>query len=72
MVALGQPIFGYEIPPRHSSQVASAARVCDCANRIETGPPRVRTAVMYVDLGCWIVSGSIHPKEDPTSWRISS
>ena len=28
--------------------------------------------VIYVDLGYWANSGSIHPKEDPVSWGINS
>ena len=36
-----------------------------CEDRLGTGPPRARTEVIYVDLGCWAISGSIHPKWDP-------
>ena len=37
-----------------------------------TGPPRARTGIIYVDLGYWAMSGSIHPKGDPASWGINS
>jgi len=43
-----------------------------CEDRIGTGPPRARTEVIYVDLGYWAISGSIHPKGDPASWGINS
>jgi len=43
-----------------------------CEDRVGTGPPRARTEVIYVDLGHWAISGSIHPKGDPASWRINS
>ena len=41
-------------------------------DRIGTGPPRARTEVIYVDLGYWAISGSIHPKGGPVSWGINS
>ena len=43
-----------------------------CEYRIGTGLPRARTQVIYVDLGYWAISGSIHPKGDPASWGINS
>ena len=43
-----------------------------CEDRIGTGPPRARTEVIYVDLGYWAISGSIHPKGDPASWGMNS
>ena len=43
-----------------------------CEDRIGTGPPRSRTKVVYVKLGYWACSGSIHPKGDPVLWRINS
>jgi len=50
----------------------SSAKWLQCEDRIGTGPPRARTNVIYVDLGCWAISGSIHPKGDPRSWGINS
>ena len=41
-------------------------------DRIGTGPPRARTAVIQVDLGYWAISGSIHPKGSPASREINS
>ena len=32
---------------------ARCAQVCSMCDRIGTGPPRARTEVIYVDLGCW-------------------
>ena len=46
--------------------------MASCEDRIGTGPPRARTEVIYVDLGYWASSGSIHPKGDPASWGINS
>ena len=42
-----------------------------CEDRLGTGPPRARTEVIYVDLGYWVISGSITPKGDPASWGIN-
>ena len=36
-----------------------------CEDRFGTGPPLARTYDIYVDLGYWAISGSIHPKEYP-------
>jgi len=30
----------------------------ECEDRIGTGPPRARTEVIYVELGCWAISGN--------------
>ena len=38
-----------------------------CEDRVGTGPPRVKTEVIYVDLRYWSISGSIHSKGDPAS-----
>ena len=45
--------------------VCISAGECGCEDRIGTGPPLARTKFIYVDLGYWAISGSIHPKGDP-------
>ena len=38
-------------PATLAALAVEAARPCE--DRIGTGPPRVKTLVIYVDLGCW-------------------
>ena len=39
-----------------------------CGDRMVTGPPLARTQVIYVNLRCSAISGSIHLKGDLASW----
>ena len=57
--------------PLESQRGCSADPAC-CEDRIGTGPPLARTEVVYVDLGYWAISGSIHPRRDPASWGMNS
>jgi hypothetical protein len=57
---------GLNLHPRtemvFSSWAARLPQLLHCEDRIGTGLPRARTEVIYVDLGYWAISGSIHPE----------
>jgi len=59
-LALAHSVSRYLALSRHRSRHYPGHVVCE--DRIGTGPPRARTEVIYVDLGDWTISGSIHPK----------